>query len=182
MFTRTLYDKGAYYKNLNESVGPGNWFLYPEAVWRRESACYQPIPEMHAANKKINITSDDGDLADTESELKNLYRINSKNPFKKYPFVQKKKLNKPPPLCHPPGQWRVRYSKLEGSQFNRERSYQWWYPQCNNWQSFNKIRSNNVIGMNTKLYYRDTYKPILPDLVEHTNDYSRAFDITLRPY
>lgn len=166
MFTRDIYQDYIRYDK------PGKYQLLPESTHRGAETCFQEIPEMHANNGQYKISSPN-DMANIESDLYNLIRPNSKDPTKKYPFVRKDYNNPPGPLqvCGPDNDFRINYPKLEGSQFNREKSIH--IPRfeslCLNPQQSNRIRSNNVIGLNTRLYNRDTHKPHIPILSNHTN-------------
>ena len=166
MFTRDIYQDYIRYDKLEK------YQLLPESTHRGDATCFQEIPEMHPNNKQYKI-SNPNDMVNIESDLYNLIRPNSKDPTKKYPFVRKDYDNPPGPLqvCGPDNDFRINYPKLEGSQFNREKSIH--VPRfeslCLNPQQSNRIRSNNVIGLNTRLYNRDTHKPHMPTLTNHTN-------------
>lgn len=166
MFTRDIYQDYIRYDK------PGKYSLMPESTHRGDATCFQEIPEMHPNNRQYKI-SNPNDMANIESDLYNLIRPNSKDPTKKYPFVRKDYYNPSGPLqvCGPDNDFNINYPKLEGSQFNREKSIH--VPRfestCLNPQQFNRIRSNNVIGLNTRLYNRDTHRPNIPVLTDHTN-------------
>ncbi len=175
MFTRQLYDVGAYNTEVDQSIKPGQYYLMSEATHRGVDTCFQEIPEMHSANKQLRI-SDKNDMISMESDLYNLFRKSSKDPVQKYPFVNPK-YNDPPkiiPVCsNKKDDFNIIYPKLENSQFNRGKSIH--IPRfeslCLNPQRTDRIRSNNVIGLNTRLYNRDTYHERHPLVTNKTNAY-----------
>ena len=166
MFTRDIYQD---YIRWDK---PGQYSLMPESTHRGADTCFQEIPEMHPNNRQFKISTKN-DMANIESDLYNLIRPNAKDPTKHYPFIKKDYSNPPGPLqvCGNNNDFSINYPKLEGSQFNREKSIH--IPRfestCLNPQQPNRIRSNNVIGLNTRLYNRDTHIPNQPVLTEHTN-------------
>ena len=175
MFTRQLYDKGAYSQDLYEWEKPAHYLLLPESSHRGNKTCFQEIPEMLADTKTLRI-SDRNDMANIESDLRNLNRPTSKDPLSKYPFVQPVYDDAPKyPTCTAEN-FDIVYPKLDGSQWNREKQIH--VPRfeslCLNPQQLNRIRSNNVIGTNTRLYNRDTHVPVIPKLFNHTNEWSQT--------
>lgn len=172
MFTRQIYDKGAYAQDLYEWERPSEYLLLDESTHRGDRTCFQEIPEMLAENKTLKI-SRRNDMANIESDLRNLNRPASKDPLSKYPFIKPEYFNAPKyPVCSRKTEnFNIIYPKLDGNQWNREKSIH--VPRfeslCLNSQQLNRIRSNNVIGTNTRLYNRDTHVPVIPKLYNHTN-------------
>ena len=172
MFTRQIYDKGAYSQSLYEWKKPGNYLLLPESNHRGNSTCFHTTPEIHPAGTMLRM-SDCNDMADIESDLFNIIRKRSKDPLQQYPFVKPKYRN--PPRVKVCGEKRedfdFQYAKLDGSQWNRSKSIQ--VPRfeslCLNPQRLNRIRSNNVIGTNTRLFNRDTHVPKIPVVYNQDN-------------
>lgn len=175
MFTRDIYqDYSAYERS-------GKYSLMPQSTHRGPDTCFQEIPEMHPNNRQYKISLPT-DMVNIESDLYNLIRPNSKDPLQKYPFIMKNYDNPPGPLpvCSGPNDFNLHYPKLEGSQFNREKSIH--VPRfeslCLNPQQSNRIRSNNVIGLNTRLYNRDSHQPNIPTLTDHSTNYIEQFSNT----
>ena len=173
MFTRQLYDANAYKQDLTEWTGPGKYYLMPTSTHLGSDTCFQEIPEMHAANKQYKISSPH-DMVNIESDLFNLNRLNSKDQFQKYPFIKPTYKNPPGPLpvcCGSTTNFAIRYPKLEGSQYNREQEIH--VPRfeslCLNPQQLSRIRSNNVIGLNTRLFNRDRHRCGRPVMTNKTN-------------
>ncbi len=176
MFSRQIYDPLAYRQDLYESTKPLDYLLLEESTYRGKNAtCFQEIPEMHADNKTFRISNAD-DMVNIESDLMNLNRPNTKNPQAKYPFIKPGYSNPPGPLrvCHSQGEdFNIVYPKLDGTQFNRSKQIhvQRFESLCLNPQKMNRIRSNNVIGLDTRLYNRDTHKSHKPTTTNKTNSY-----------
>lgn len=177
MFTRQIYDDGSYLHDLNEWQRPGQYYLMPESQHRGKDTCFQEIPEMHAENRQLNIATKEG-MVDIESDLFNLPRRNTKDPLGKYPFIKKEWNVEPMPVCS--GQYNsfnIEYPKLEGNQYNRGKSIH--VPRfeslCLNPQKTNRIRSNNYIGLNTRLYNRDTHQPEIPSPINATNIFQPTY-------
>ena len=185
MFTREIYDKDAYIHDLKEWTRPGQYYLMPQSTYR-DYTCFQPIVEMHPNNRQFNVTHQN-DMMDIESDLYNLNRPNTKNPYKKYPHIP---LNpnlsaKQIPVCAGANDsFNFIYPKLEGSQYNREKqiSVARFESLCLNPQQFNRIRSNNVIGLDTRLYFRDTSKEKVPNPVDQTNQWSNTANLGYTNY
>ncbi len=176
MFTRKIYDSGAYAQDLYEWKQPQAYVLLDESTHRGKGTCFQEIPEMLADAKTLRI-SDRTDMADIESDLLNLNRHASKDPLTFYPFTKEVHNNAPKyPACSKKTEnFRINYPKLDGDQWNREKQID--VPRfeslCLNPQKLNRIRSNNVIGTNTRLYNRDTHLPKVPSLRTYfTNQWS----------
>ncbi len=162
MFTRQIYDKAAYEQDLAEWRGPQGYQLDPLSTHRGNLTCFQEIPEMHAAPGQYRI-SDGHDMVNIESDLFNLNRPNSKDQYLKYPFINPRYPHHPGPLptCRGAADtFNLLRPYLEHSQFNREKQIH--VPRfetlCLDPQAFKRIRSNNVVGLNTRLYFRDKHK------------------------
>ena len=170
MFTRQIYDSGAYEHDLREWTGPEQYYLMPQAE-HRDYTCLQDIVEMRPHNRMRNIAKSK-DMVNIESDLLNLNRKNSRDPRKKYPFIKPSYTIDTIPVCTgKENNFNIIYPKLEGSQFNREKQIQVqrFESLCLNPQQSNRIRSNNVIGLNTRLYERDSHRPLVPVPVDQTN-------------
>jgi hypothetical protein len=179
-FTRLDYDKKTYEREVIESTGPGKYQLVPQSTHLGNETCFQETPEIHADVGQYKISAKN-DMVDVESDLYNLIRKDTKDPQGQYPYVKKDYGNKPIiPSCKKTDLARV-YPLLDGNQFNREKQIQ--VPRfeslCLNPQQLNRIRSNNYIGLNTRLFNRDKNKPNIPKLknnhglppVEESNKY-----------
>lgn len=176
MFSRQIYDKGTYSVDLNQWTRPSEYYLLPDSTHRGSATCFQEIPEIVPNNRQFN-TTQKNDMINIESDLYNLNRPNSKNPYKKYPYINPKYQPEKIPVCKGTKvDFNIQYPKLEGSQYNREKSIH--IPRfeslCLNPQQTNRIRSNNVIGLDTRLYFRDTHQPTIPKLYDKTNVYNTA--------
>jgi len=175
MFTRKIYDKGAYTQDLYEWTKPQQYLLLPESTHRGPRTCFYERPEMLAAAKTLRI-SDKNDMVNIESDLYNLNRPNSKNPLAHYPFIKQDYQNPPKyPTCKSQQEdFDINYPKLDGSQWNRGKQIQVqrFESLCLNPQKLSRIRSNNIIGTNTRLYYRDTHIPNIPHTKNQTNTFS----------
>ena len=164
MFTREMYDKNAYLVDIAQSAKPQSFLLQPETTHLGSRTCYQEIVEMHPEPKQLRV-SDPNAMMNIESDLYNLNRPNSKDPMQHYPFIQQAFPNEAAiPACGQNADFDFIYPKLEGSQWNREKSIniQRFESLCLNPQMLARIRSNNVIGANTRLYHRDNYRPNIP--------------------
>lgn len=177
MFTRKIYDKGAYAQSLYEWKRPGNYLLMPESNHRGDDTCFMTRPELRPAGTMLKI-SDCNDMADIESDLRNIPRKASKDPLQQYPFV-KFKYKKPPKIrvCKKKKEnFDITYGKLDGNQWNRGKSIM--VPRfeslCLNPQKLNRIRSNSVIGTNTRLFNRDTHIPDIPVVYDQTNKWLKG--------
>lgn len=158
MFTRQIYDQPAYQQDLYQWTSPEQYYLMPTSTHLGKATCFQEIPEMHAANKQLKF-SDPNQMVNIESDLFNLNRRNSKDQYTKYPFVNPHYPHKPLDVCGENNDFNIMYPKLEGSQFNREKQIhvQRFESLCLDPQRLNRVRSNNVIGLNTRLMNRDNY-------------------------
>jgi hypothetical protein len=162
MFTRQLYDTNTYMNDLDEWKKPGKYYLLPDSRYLKNQTCFENSTELHGINKQYNINQKN-DMVNMESDLFNLSRKNTQNPFQKFPYVQTKYLNEQTiPICET--SFNMKYPKLEGSQYNRGKSIivPRFESLCLNPQKFTRIRSNNVIGMNTRLFQRDQVTQISP--------------------
>ena len=80
-FNRLTYDTGSYRKEINQSVGPGNYYLSQPSV-----GCKPCIPAkagVHLQKSGASIRKD-VNMVDLDSELLGLFRKNSRNPDRKY--------------------------------------------------------------------------------------------------
>jgi hypothetical protein len=103
-------------------------------------------------------------MVNAESDLFNIIRKDSKDPRTKFPYVKPEYDNLPKiASCNKTDLSRV-YPLLDGNQFNRSKQIQVqrFESLCLNPQQMSRIRSNNFIGLNTRLYNRDYHKPTVP--------------------
>lgn len=164
-FTRQSFDPKAYKQDLYESTEVGRYKLAPYSSYRQGDTCFQETPEIRPRERAVYRNFDpNSDLVNVESDLYNLPRKNSHDPLTKYPFTQKK-YNRVPTLgqCNSTDLSR-RYPLLEAPAFKREQSIH--VPRfeslCLNPQQLNRIRSNGVIGLQSRLWHRDNYVPKIP--------------------
>lgn len=103
-------------------------------------------------------------MANVESDLFNLIRKDSKDPRTQFPYTKPSYNNMPKISSCTKTDLARHYPLLDGNQFNREKEIQ--VPRfeslCLNPQQENRIRSNNFIGLNTRLYNRDQHAPTIP--------------------
>lgn len=179
MFTREIYDRSTFANDVHQLKGPGKYQLLPESTYLNPGTCFQVPPEMHGSANidhsqyKISLPND---MVNIESDLYNLNRPNTKDPLRKYPYI-KPDYGNPPiiPVCTSTEMY-IQRPTLEGNQFNREKSIA--IPRfeslCLNPQQYNRIRSNNVIGLDTRLFNRDIHKPKIPLVHDHNNIFNGA--------
>ena len=162
-FTRKLYDEDAYKQELYESTETGRYQLLDKSTHRGAETCFQETPEIHANNRQYRISAPN-DMVNVESDLFNLVRKDSKDPRAQYPYVKAQYDNIPKISSCTKTDLARSYPLLDGNQFNREKEIH--VPRfeslCLNPQQMNRIRSNNFIGLNTRLYNRDKYVPKVP--------------------
>lgn len=162
-FTRQIYDENAYKQELYESTETGRYQLLDKSRHRGADTCFQETPEIHSNNRMYRI-SDKNDMVNAESDLFNLVRKDSKDPRSQYPYVKAEYNNLPKVSACTKTDLARSYPLLDGNQFNREKEIQ--VPRfeslCLNPQQMSRIRSNNYIGLNTRLYNRDNYSPNVP--------------------
>ena len=163
-FTRLSYDENSYKQDLYESTETGRYQLLDKSTHRGPTGtCFQETPEIHAANKQFRISARN-DMVNAESDLRNLIRKDSKDPRTQWPYVKPQYDNLPKISSCTKTDLARSYPLLDGNQFNREKEIQ--VPRfeslCLNPQQMNRIRSNNFIGLNTRLYNRDQHAPKIP--------------------
>lgn len=165
MFTRLQYDEQAYKQELYESTETGRYQLLDKSTHLGNATCFQETPEIHSENKQYKISTQN-DMVNAESDLFNLIRKDSKDPRAKFPYVKPQYDNLPKLASCTKTDLSRSYPLLDGSQFNR--SQQIHVPRfeslCLNPQKMNRIRSNNFIGLNTRLYNRDEHVPKIPSI------------------
>ena len=162
-FSSLKYDEHAYAQDLYESTGTGRYQLLDKSTHRGPATCFQETPEIHNNNRTYRI-SDQSDMVNAESDLFNIIRKDSKDPRTQYPYTKPEYDNLPKlSSCTKSDLSRV-YPLLDGNQFNRsqEIQVQRFESLCLNPQKMSRIRSNNFIGQNTRLYNRDHHKPNVP--------------------
>ena len=111
-------------------------------------------------------------MVNAESDLRNLGRKETKDPLGKYPYVQFKHKKLPSSVPCGGRQTLARaYPLLEAPAFKRGQSIH--VPRfeslCLNPQRLTRVRSNQYIGLNTRLFTRDKHVPSLPRLKETTS-------------
>ena len=162
-FTRKTYDENAYKQELYQSTETGRYQLLDKSTFRGAETCFQETPEIHSNNRQYRI-SDKNDMVNAESDLFNLVRKDSKDPRTQFPYVKAEYDNLPKLSACTKTDLSRSYPLLDGNQFNREKEIQ--VPRfeslCLNPQQASRIRSNNFIGLNTRLYNRDQYAPNIP--------------------
>lgn len=80
-FNRLNYDTGTYKQNINQSVGPGNYYINkPRSSCK---PCYPTRPNIRLQHRGDSV-SNDKFMIDVDSELSGLFRKNSNNPKNKY--------------------------------------------------------------------------------------------------
>ena len=176
-FTRKVYDENAYKQELYESTETGRYQLLDKSTHRGAATCFQETPEIHSNNRLYRISAKN-DMVNAESDLFNLVRKDSKDPRSQYPYVKAEYNNLPKVSACTKTDLARSYPLLDGNQFNREKEIQ--VPRFEslglNPQQMSRIRSNNYIGLNTRLYNRDNYEPNVPKVrgVEGLPDKSKA--------
>ena len=168
-FNNLIYDKDAYKEFLYESTGPGRYQEYSKATSLGKDACFQDNPEFRSSGGQYRI-SDPNNMVAMESDLFNLIRKSTKDPRGQYPYV--KPVYKQKPMLESCSRTKLsrQYPTLEGNQWNREKTTDQLVFQsvCLNPQKMNRIRSNNYIGMQTRLYLRDNFQPKMPKQINQT--------------
>lgn len=167
MNTRKSYDVGAYNREIFETTEQGRYFLNPASSYHTQT-CFQDTPEIHSGVGQYRI-HDKTDMVDVETDLKNIIRKSSNDPYSKYPYIRKDYKDEPRlSTCVAKENLESSYPILEAPAFRREQST---FTMRNETEGFpvdlqrlNRIRSNQVIGVNTRLYNRDTHVPTVPIL------------------
>jgi hypothetical protein len=183
MFTRLKYDQDTYATDLYESTAVGDYKVLPESTHQgNQNTCFVDTPEIANGMGQYKI-SQKNDMVNAESDLRNLNRKASEDPMTQYPFTKVHYENVPSTGSCTHKNLEQRYGKLEGSQFNREKQID--IPRfeslCLNPQELTRIRSNNYIGKNTQLYYRDNktqnrIKPLNENILPNaSNEYVSPF-------
>ena len=164
-FTRLSYDENSYKQDLYESTETGRYQLLDKSTHRGNGTCFQETPEIHSNNRQFRISARN-DMVNAESDLRNLIRKDSKDPRTQYPYVKPQYDNLPKISSCTKTDLARSYPLLDGNQFNREKQIQVsrFESLCLNPQQMNRIRSNNFIGLNTRLYNRDQHAPKIPSV------------------
>jgi len=166
-YSRKIYDEKAYEHNLLEATEAGKYSLLSNATYNNQT-CFQETPEIHASRGQLRI-SDNNDMITAESDLFNLIRKDSKDPKTQFPFTKPIYKNKPILEQCKTTDLKRRYPLLEAPVYKREQKNDRFESLCLNPQAFSRIRSNQFIGLNTRLYSRDNYKEKLPVLKDQSN-------------
>ena len=167
-FSRLSYDENSYKQDLYESTGTGRYQLLNKSTHRGDNTntCFQETPEIHSNNRQYRLSAQN-DMVNAESDLFNLIRKDSKDPRTQWPYTKPTYDNLPKiSSCNKTDLSRS-YPLLDGNQFNREKSIH--VPRfeslCLNPQEMSRIRSNNYVGLNTRLYNRDQHKASVPKVL-----------------
>ena len=174
-FTNSLYDKCNLQKKDTESKYQFNYNTEP--IYENNESCFADSTQF--AHKQFH--SIPSSKIDIESDLRNQYRLLSRCPEKRFDPTKLDNCKK----CEncnsglPCGCDHCKQTKYENKlkncskQFNlisdytrisnsskldRERNVNRMYPMEDDLQDSNKIQSNSVIGVNTRLLIKDTYK------------------------
>ena len=165
--TRINFEADAYSHSLYESTAPQNYLLLPESSYRPDT-CSMEDPEFRPTSRKVFNIAGKNQLVDMESDLKNLNRKESKNPLTQYPYTKKEYHQEILETCPDHMSLRTRHSLLEAPSYKREQQVD--IPRfeslARNHQRLNRIRSNNYIGVNTRLHLRDSHVPKIPKVMD----------------
>jgi curved DNA-binding protein CbpA len=175
-FNTLRFDGDNYKQTLFESTGPGRYQNVSQAGHLEGNAtCFQEQPEFNAATGQFRI-SDNNDMSAIESDLFNLNRKATKDPRGQYPFVKPTYKQKPMIESCSRTALSKAYPSLDGNQFNRGKTTQKHVFQsvCLNPQKMNRIRSNNYIGMQTRLYLRDAHQPKVRTPMDQSNSFPQS--------
>lgn len=173
-FTRKSHDVNAYDREIFESTSSGRYFLEPASTYNKNT-CFQETPEIHSSGGQYSISSNPV-MADVESDLKGLIRKDTNDPLGQYPYITKSYDNEPNRMiqqCQAENDLSRSYSLLEAPAFRREQSVH--MPRIDHEglrldpQRLNRIRSNQYIGINTRLFHRDTHLQKIPELPQQTD-------------
>ena len=174
MYTRKSHDVGAYNREIFETTAQGRYFLEPTSSFHPRT-CFQEPAEIHAGRGQYSI-SQPNDMANIESDLKNLIRKDTKDPMGQYPFIKRDYRQEPSlQTCQVNEDLSRSYPLLEAPVMKREQTIM--EPRIDHEglaldpQRLNRIRSNQYVGLNTRLYNRDTHVPKVPSMM----DQSRLF-------
>ena len=167
MNTRKSHDVGAYSRQIFESTGQGRYFLNPASTYNKNT-CFQGTPESANGHGQYRIFAQN-DMVDVESDLRNLVRKDSKDPYAKYPYVRRVYKNEPSlQQCSQVQSLESSYPMLEAPAFKREQST--WALRNESegfpvdFQHIGRIRSNQYIGVNTRLHARDSHRARQPNV------------------
>lgn len=174
MYTRKSHDVGAYNRELFETTSQGRYFLEPASSFHPKT-CFQQPAEIHAGRGQYSI-SQPNDMANIESDLRNLIRKDTKDPLGQYPFIKRDYGSEPSlQTCGVTEDLSRSYPLLEAPIFKRGQSIMG--PRLDHEglgldpQRLNRIRSNQYVGLNTRLYNRDTHIPKVPKMMDQSRLY-----------
>ena len=171
-FTRLMYDEDSYKQELYESTKPNRYLLLQESTSQGGNTCFQGQPEIQAASgsrSMLKYNTRHNNMVNAESDLWNLMRKDSKDPKSKFPYTKVDHgMHNNTGLPQLGGCTKTEliqsHQLLDGNQFKREQKIA--IPRfeslCLYPQESKRIRSNNYIGLNTRLYNRDNHKPNVP--------------------
>ena len=176
-FTQSIYDPGAYAKELDESMYPGQYKLMPDAV-QRETACFDVSSVGRGVPRQLMKIKD---VVDSESDVFNLKRKYSRDPDLKY--LPNDSVSRPAiPISQCSTSNSYIHSRLDDPLFKREQQVQIkrFESLCIDPQHLSRIRDNSFIGRNTRLFERDMYQPSIPTPLASSNSVE-SFSSTLQP-
>lgn len=178
-FTRLIYDEDSYKQELYESTKPNRYLLLQESTSHGSATCFQEQPEIQAAagsRSMLKFNSRHNNMVNAESDLWNLMRKDSNDPKTKFPYTKiDHGMNNGTGLPKLGGCTKTEliqsHQLLDGNQFKRGQQIA--IPRfeslCLYPQEAKRIRSNNYIGLNTRLYNRDNHKPNIPTVKSQTS-------------
>lgn len=171
-FTRLIYDEDSYKQELYESTKPNRYLLLQESTSQGGNTCFQNQPEIQAAagsRSMLKYNTRHNNMVNAESDLWNLMRKDSNDPKSKFPYTKVDHgYNAGSGLPRLGGCTKTELTQshqlLDGNQFKRGQKIA--IPRfeslCLYPQESKRIRSNNYVGLNTRLYNRDNHKPTIP--------------------
>lgn len=157
-FNNPSYDAGAYQQDINESTGQGRYQLM-EQFGQHQEKCFQP-----RGNGQPHDHAYIADIVDYQNEILGLTRRYSKDPMEQYPFKQSNVTHHSAMECASGMGQEQHHSRLDFFReqnrldLNLERNDN--RALCLNLQDPSRIPSNTRNGMNTRLFFRDNFKPV----------------------
>lgn len=156
-FNNPSYDAGAYQQDLNQSTGQGRYQLLPPSGQHPEK-CFQPRGSGQSHDQAYI-----ADIVEYQNEILGLTRRYSKDPMEQYPFKQADVTHYSAMECASGMGQEQEHSRLD---FFREQNRLDLSLErndnrglCLNLQDTSRIPSNTRNGMNTRLFFRDNFKP-----------------------
>jgi len=157
-FTRSSYDTCALKQKNSQSTDPFNWTTDSGVVENKETCFLAASPFMHNPYHSIPTNS-----IDIESDLRGQTRNLSKCSSHKFNPQTAKPINTQLTECTDerlvPEYTRINKSCNIFSGININR----FHPLCDDMQQLDKIPSNSLYGVNTRLQVKDAFKTANPD-------------------